>query len=121
MCANVLNNYVHVHVPLGIIKGPQDRTVYQEQLAVFTCETGGGDFVGWKVNGTGFTSLPPEVQEDLRTRLVESGRSTLTIVARATYNGTTVQCVTVQSDGDVLGSENATLTIQGIQSHSNIT
>ena len=113
-----VNNYVHVHVPLAIIKGPQDRTVYQEKLAVFTCQTGGGDFVGWKVNGTGPTSLPHEVQEDLHERLVDGERSTLTILARAAYNGTTVQCVTVLFGGDVVGSENATLTIQGIQSHS---
>lgn len=106
--------------PLVIVKGPEDITAYQEQIAVFTCETVGGDFTGWKVNGTGFTGLPREVQEDLRTsqeRLVDSERATLTILtARASYSGTTVQCVTGKYDGDEVESENATLTIQG-QSH----
>ena len=110
----------HVFNPLVIFKGPGNITAYQGQIAVFTCETVGGDFTAWKVNGTGFTGLSREVQEDLRTsqeRLVDSERATLTILtARASYNGTTVQCVTGQYGGDEVESENATLTIQG-QSH----
>ena len=121
--------YVHVHCiylcnhvfnPLVIVKGPEDKTTYQEHIAVFTCVTGGG-FTGWKVNGTGFTDVSAEVQNDLRTSqesLADSEkRTTLTILARTAYNGTTVQCVTWLG-GDIVESENATLTIQGIQSHS---
>ena len=100
----------HVFNLLLIVKGPQNVTAYQGQIAVFTCETVGGD---WKVNGTGFTGLSHEVQQDLRTSRESQERATLTILARATYNGTTVQCVTGQFGGNVVESENATLTIQG--------
>ena len=108
----------HVFNPLVIVKGPEGITAYQEQVAVFTCETVDGDFIGWKVNATGFTSLSREIQQDLKTsqeRLVDSERATLTILtATASYNGTTVQCVTGKYGGDEVESENVTLTIQGI-------
>ena len=66
------------------------------------------------MNGTSFNDLPLEVKDDLETDPLEDRDSTLTITARAVYNGTTVQCVTGDVGGVVVESENATLTIQGI-------
>ena len=42
-----------------------------------------------------------------------NGSFTLTMVARAVYNGTTVQCVTGSVEGVSVKSEIVTLTIQG--------
>ena len=84
---------------------------------MFTCETDDGDVTGWRVNGTRLQSLPPEIHNDLHvsgSNTDEGTRvETLTIPARAEYNGTGVQCVVV-GYGSSVQSGNATLQIQGI-------
>ena len=88
---------------------------------MFSCEASGGDYIAWRVNGTTFSNLPSDVRSDVDINPVGivSGLSTLTIPAKAVYNGTTVQCVTGETGvgGVVIGSENATLTIQGNNVH----
>ena len=85
---------------------------------MFSCETSGGDYIIWRVNGTTFSNLSPEISSDIDINPVgiSSGLSTLNIPARAVYNETTVQCVTGDIGGVVAESENVTLTIQGIYS-----
>ena len=88
---------------------------------IFSCNTSGGDYIAWRVNGTTFSNLSPEISSDLDINPVGiiSGLSTLTIPAKAVYNGTTIQCVTGETGvgGVVVESEIATLTIQGNDKH----
>ena len=88
---------------------------------MFTCETVGGDAATWRVNGTILQSLPPEIHSDVDVSPTNTDEGTVvekfTIPARAEYNGTKVQCLVGIFGGSSLSdeSENATLTIQGIQ------
>ena len=90
---------------------------------MFSCDASGGDFIVWRVNGTGFKDLSSEILSDLDINPVgiSSGLSTLNITARAVYNGTTVQCVTGDIGGVAARSENVTLTIQGVIAINDIT
>ena len=97
-----------------ILHAPENTTVFLNQPAVFTCETRGGITL-WRVNGTQRELLLPILPD-----LVLSGEGTavqtLTIPARAQYNGTRVQCLSVIYGGPSMESDNVTLTIQGISS-----
>ena len=83
---------------------------------MFTCETD-GDFSGWKINGTLLQDLPPEIESDVMvsgTNTPEGTRvESLTIPARAEYNGTKIQCLVQKFGGGSAESENVTLNIQG--------
>ena len=86
---------------------------------MFTCETDSAYFTIWRLNGTSYTDLPQKIQYDLNfdqegAEGNNSALHTLTIKARAVYNGTKVQCVTGDFGGIPVESENVTLTIQGI-------
>ncbi|CAI8024255.1 hypothetical protein GBAR_LOCUS14103, partial [Geodia barretti] len=100
-----------------ILHAPESTTVFLNQLAVFTCETRGG-ITSWRLNGTQREILLLDIRSDL----VISEKSTtsegtavhnLTILARAQYNGTRVQCLSVIIGGPLVESDNVTLTIQG--------
>ena len=81
------------------------------QPAVFPCITT-SDSITWRVNGTNYSDLPPEIRSDLvSSQAMTAGVHlfTLTIPGRAEYNGTTVQCVT----GHPVENENVTLRVQG--------
>lgn len=57
------------------------------------------------------------MQNDLKTDQGGIGANeilTLNITARSVYNGTTIQCVTGNFEGDTVESENVILMIQGI-------
>ena len=103
----------------GIIHGPESKTVYLNQTAVFTCETN-GHFSYWMLNGTLLYDLPPgdwsqgSAYTAAWTILIE-----LSIIARAEYNGTIVECLTVLWIGrqPLVETENATLNIQGTRKH----
>lgn len=101
--------------PPVILHGPSDVTVYLDQSAEFTCEIAGG-LSGWKVNGTKLEDLPPEVEKDMETTDPSTGNgtilSTLTIPARAKYDGTTFQCLSIKY-GSSTPSKTATLRVQG--------
>ena len=103
---------------LEIIRNPENKTVFLHQLAVFTCETRGG-LSGWVVNGMLLEQLEqssPETRADILTVTNISGgmtMETLTILAKAQYNGTRFQCGVLTFGGSVQ-SDNATLKIQGI-------
>ena len=78
---------------------------------MFPCLTT-SDSITWRVNGTDFNNLPPDTKRDLVTDQVMSEGFqlfTLTILGRAEYDGTTVQCVT----GHPVENENVTLRVQG--------
>ena len=83
---------------------------------MFTCETVGG-VLGWIVNGKQRDVHSEEIRSDLIISEIptegDSKRETLTIPARAEYNGTRVQCAVFTFGGSAL-SDNATMTIQGI-------
>lgn len=82
---------------------------------MFMCETTGSDITSWKVNGTKVISS--EISGDMETDRETVGNNnlfTLTIFARAVYNGTTFQCVTGDVEGAQVESEIVTLTVQGI-------
>lgn len=107
---------IYIYTPTEIIKSPQGKTVFLNQLGVFTCETY-GDFSGWKVNGTSYIYLSQEIQDDLKTDQEGIGANktlTLNVTARAMYNGTFVQCVTGRYGQNTVESEIVILTIQGI-------
>ena len=104
-----------VDAPTAIVKPPQDTVVNLNENATFPCETSGSDGTYWKVNGT--SRLPSEISDDVDTHRIIVGNNNLfilTIIARAVYNGTTIQCVTGDIGGDPVESEIVTLTVQGI-------
>ena len=73
----------------------------------------------WTVNGTQLGLLLPDIRSDLVlseeiTTPEDTTVETLTIPARAQYNGTSVQCLSMIFRGPSVESDNATLTIQGI-------
>ena len=79
---------------------------------MFTCETVGGA-LSWVVNGTQREVLA--LDDLVISETLNDGGSTvetLTIPARAEYNGTRVQCLVFSLSGSDL-SENATMIIQG--------
>ncbi|CAI8005721.1 hypothetical protein GBAR_LOCUS4371, partial [Geodia barretti] len=99
-----------------ILHAPESTTVFLNQSAVFTCETRGG-ITSWSVNGTQREILLPDIRSDLvvseSTTPEGTAVHTLTISARAQYNGTRVQCLSGIFGGPLVESDNATLTIQG--------
>ena len=102
---------------LEIIQGPRNTTVLLGERAVFTCEVT-GDASDWIVNGTLLNDLPRGIQSDVTTVATNTAERTtvmvLTIPARAEYNGTGVQCLTVTFGVGLTGSETATLNIRGM-------
>ena len=72
----------------------------------------------WLVNGTQRETFLPDIRIDLGVSEITSPEGSsvqnLTIPARAQYNGTRVQCLSVIIGGPIVESDNATLTIQGI-------
>ena len=100
-----------------ILRSPESTTVFLNQRAVFTCETRGG-ITSWRVNGTQREILLHEIPGDLNVSEISTpGGSTvenLTIPARAQYNGTRVQCLSLIIGVSFVESDNVTLTIQGI-------
>ena len=99
-----------------ILVPPESRVVFLDQSAVFTCGTVGG-ILSWIVNGTQREVHPAEIRRDLVVSETitddDTTLGTLTIPARAEYNGTRVQCAVLTFGGSAQ-SENATLRIQGI-------
>ena len=99
-----------------ILRAPESTTVFLNQLAVFTCETRGGITL-WRVNGTQRETFLPDIVRDLVVSEITTPEGVLvtklTIPARAQYNGTRVQCLSVIIDISRAESDNATLTIQG--------
>ena len=103
---------------LEIIQDPENKTVFLHQSAVFTCEVRGG-LSGWLIDGMLLEQLEqnsPEIRDDISTVTNISGGmtiETLTILAKAKYNGTRFQCGVFGLSG-LVRSDNATLKIQGI-------
>ena len=99
-----------------ILHAPESSTVFLNKPAVFTCETRGGTTL-WRVNGTQRETFSPDIRSDLVVSEITNPEGTtvetLTIPARAQYNGTKVQCLSVIIDVSRVESDNATLTIQG--------
>ena len=99
-----------------ILVAPESKVVFLDQSAVFTCETADGSLV-WVVNGTQRDVHPPGIRNDLIISEIptegDNKQETLTIPARAEYNGTRVQCAVLTFGGSAL-SDNVTMTIQGI-------
>ena len=68
---------------------PQDTTVFLNLTGMFSCEASGGDYIFWRVNGTSFSDLSPEILNDLDINpegIVSSGLSTLTIQSYIQWN-----------------------------------
>ena len=99
-----------------VLHAPGNQTVFLNQSAVFTCETDGG-ISGWRVNGTFLDDLPPAIEMDLviiGANTAEGTRlASLTIPARAEYNGTRVSCFVQRLGGSFMESANVTLKTQG--------
>ena len=88
--------------------------MFQDWTATFTCEVSHG-FTSWAVNGKPRAELSPQLQRDVHTSSETESRNpqfTLTIKARAEYNGTTVQCL-LFGNGFYDQSDTASLIIQG--------
>ena len=91
--------------------------MFTDSEAKFTCGTRNTPSFAWRVNGTFFSLLDPSLRADLdpdQEAVGDIDRHTLTIPARAEYNGTVVQCVASVPRGEFRESGNATLMIQGI-------
>ena len=98
-----------------IVTPPESVVVFTDSGAEFVCEARNAPAFTWRVNGTFLGQLDPSLRADLDTDQETVGDNelyTLTIPARAEYNGTVVQCVVF--GGEFRESGNATLTIQGI-------
>ena len=111
-----MKSYILLMFVSEILVAPESRVVFLDQSAVFTCETVGGTLV-WIVNGTQREVHPAEIRRDLVVSETitddDTTLGTLTIPARAEYNGTRVQCAVLTFGGSDQ-SENATMRIQGI-------
>ena len=102
-----------------ILTHPTDRTVLLDDGngAFFLCVTQDSSSSHWRLNGTDYDNLSSEVHEVLVLFNASTDLSELLqliIPARTEYNGTRVQCVAENNDGDSIVSNNATLYIQGI-------
>jgi len=96
---------------------PESVVVFTESEAEFTCVTRNAPSFTWRVNGTFLRLLDDSLRADLDTdqeTLGDREQYTLTIPARAEYNGTVVQGVASVPGGEFRESESATLMIQGI-------
>ena len=90
--------------------------VFTDSEAEFTCVTRDAPSFTWRVNGTFLNLLDDSLCADLDTDQETVGDHelyTLTIPARAEYNGTVIQCLASVPGGDFRVSGNATLMIQG--------
>ena len=99
-----------------VLTHPTDRTVFPDDDAFFSCLTQGSFSPHWRLNGTDYDDLSSDVQDDVVTSSASTALSEfidLIITARAEYNGTRVECVAENNDGDSVISDTATLTIQG--------
>ena len=99
-----------------ILIHPTDRTVFLDDDAFFLCLTRGSSTTYWRLNGTDYNNLSIELYDDLVIGSVSTDQSEfldLFIIARAKYNGTIIQCVIENNDGDSVVSNTATLYIQG--------
>ena len=102
-----------------ILTHPTDKISFLNDDALLTCLTVPGYIAHWRLNETDYDNLPSQLQDDLD---ISSGSAEhsdyevfrLTILARAEYNGTRVQCVAESDDGQSVVSDTATLTIQGM-------
>ena len=103
--------------PQVILRHPENTTVFLDQAAVFICETDGG-IAGWKVNGTRLEGYSSEIREEIELSVtntdVGSTVETLTIPARAEFNGTRVLCAVVKVGVFSVESETVIMNIQGI-------
>ena len=62
---------------------PQDTTVFINMTGMFSCDASGGDYIVWRVNGTTFSDLSPEILSDLDINpegIVSSGLSHLLLL-----------------------------------------
>ena len=101
-----------------IISSPKNKTVFLNQKGMFTCETNGGDYTFWRVNGKSISDISSDIKENLNFAHNGSGGIGLfimNITARSMYNGTIVQCVTGDGGGLTVESGIGTMIIQGIQ------
>ena len=102
-------------IAADIVQPPTDITGFLDNTAVFKCEVDGG-LAGWRVNGTYYNDLSPEIRSDLDADQEDGAGGneilTLTIPGKTKYNETRVQCVVF--GGASKESENATMTVQGI-------
>jgi len=100
-----------------IVTSPESVVVFTGSEAEFTCGIRNAAIITWRVNGTFLSQLDPSLRADLDSDHETVGDIdllTLTILARAEYNGTVVQCVASVPGGEFRESGNATLMIQGI-------
>ena len=91
--------------------------MFTDSTAEFTCGSRNAPSFAWRVNGTFLSQLDPSLRADLDTDQETVGdidRHTVTITARAEYNGTVVQGVASVPGGEFRESRNATLMNQGI-------
>ena len=108
-CTRLIMTY---EISTEIVQPPSDTTVFLGDSAVFECEVDGG-ISGWRVNGTPFNDLAPELRRNLtipQQQDTEEGNILIQLIIPAEYNGTRVRCVIagVQESGVV------TLHVQGI-------
>ena len=99
-----------------IVESPSDTTVFLGHTAEFICGTRGANYAFWRVNGTSYNDLPPELRDDLvpgRETVGVNEVYTLTIPGRAEYNETVVQCKAGDSGNGSIESANTTLKVQG--------
>ena len=90
--------------------------MFTDSETQFTCEARNAPSFAWRVNGTFLNLLNDSLHADLDTddkRIGDIVQNTLTILARAEYNGTVVQCVAGVVGGGSTESRNVTLMIQG--------
>ena len=112
-----MSTLIDLCFPSVIVTHPDDKTVFLNEDAVFTCLTDSGYTAHWRLNETEYDDLPSQLQHDLVVRTestTQFGVFSLTITARAEYNGTRVRCVAESDDGHSVVSHTATLTIQGM-------
>ena len=93
---------------------PENTTVAQGQLAVFSCQHTAADTLNWRVNETLLTSNRQLEGITFNTQRIEGGSlKNLRVIATPEYNSTSIVCVAF-----TVGQENeeamAVLLIQGM-------
>ena len=99
-----------------IVNPPRSMVGFAGSEVVFMCETRNAPSVTWKVNGTFFSTIRPSLHGYWHVGQDTAGEPdlyTITIPARAEYNGTWVQCIASVPGGAFMESKNATVLVQG--------
>ena len=107
------NNVLHYTV---IEQEPQSVLTFPGNVVTFTCSGRGTLYM--RINGTSENLVSPALRKDMDLHIYPPRFCThkIKFLAKEEYNNTLIQCVALEFGVGDIRSDNATLTIQGINS-----